>query len=135
MSNAIIAAAMESRLKAWAAAKVPPIQVAYENSKFTPPAERYVSAYLLPAKTASDTLDSVHRSYSGVFQVSITVPSATFAGAARALAAELDALYPVSFEHSGLRITITSPMSAAGGIPDASGYTIPVSCSYRADTM
>ena len=76
MSDVLIGAAFESRLKAWAASKTPPIPVAYENVSFKPPAlARYIAAYLLPANTGSDMLDGGDRIYNGIFQASIVLPA------------------------------------------------------------
>jgi len=135
MSNVIVRAGFESRLKTWAAAKVPAIPIAYENAPFAPPAGRYVAAYLMPANTNINTLEGTDREYRGIFQASIIVPANAGSGEAQALAAELDALYGIGFTHGGLRITLIKPMSAANAIQDASGYTVPVSCLYRADAV
>lgn len=136
MSDAIISAAFESRLKAWAAARTPPLPVSYENVSFTPPTDgKYVAAWLMPTRTANEMLSQEHRAFEGIFQVNIVQPRDVGAVAARLIKDEIDALYPTSFTHGGLTINITAPIGAASGIPAEGTYTLPVSCRYRVDTV
>ena len=73
MSLQIIRTAFESRLKTWADAQGLPI--AFENRAFTAPVNnRYLRAYILPAKTNVNFLQGNDREYLGVFQVSIVQP-------------------------------------------------------------
>lgn len=137
MSDAIIRAAFETRLAAWAAAQVPPIPVAYENAPFTPPAGRYARCFLMPAPAASETLNGEHRRRMGVFQVSLCMPIGTGPAAGAALAASLDAVFPMTgpMTQGGLRIFILSPMAIAPAIQEPDRYVVPVSCTYRADII
>ncbi len=136
MSNRLIRAEFESRLATWAAAKVPPIPVAYQNKTFTPPTARHVRAFLLPAQTDSRDLDGLHRLYLGVWQVSLFMPIGTGAGAAELLVDEICDLYPKSMSvllpTSEIILTLSRPMSAAPPINDPAYYIVPISCSYSA---
>jgi len=135
MSDTLIAQAFETTLKAWADAQVPAIPVAWENKSFSPPAGRYIHAFLLPGRTKSLFLDGSGRSRAGLFQVNLHMPIGTGAGAARALAASMDAAFAVTITAGGLRIYLLSPMSAAPGMTKADRYVVPVTAEYRADSV
>jgi len=132
MSDATIAKAFETTLKTWADAQTPSIPVAWENVEFNPPAGRYVRAKLLPNETQSTFLDGSGRTRVGIFQVDLTMPIGTGAGSARTLAASLDAAFAVTMVQDGLRIWLTSPMSAASGITHGDRFIVPVSGHYKA---
>lgn len=135
MSQTIVRKAFESRLKAWADAQTPAIPVAWQNVAFTPPAGRYARAFLLPATTESLTLDKAHRKYEGILQVSLCMVIGTGSGVVEALVSSLDAYFDDHFTEDGLRIYLLSPMSAAPALQDGDRYVVPVSASYRADTV
>ncbi len=132
-----IRALLEARLKTWADAQSPAIPVAWQNVPFTPPAGRFLRAWVMPAETGSETLDGAHRRYTGVFQVSVYVPQGTGPGAAETLAEAIAALYPMNdiLDTTAIAVQITSPMSIAAGINADGRYVVPVSCRYRADTV
>jgi len=131
MSQSTIRKAFESRLKAWAVTKG--FAVAYENVGFTDTSGTYLRSFILPAQTQSQTLDGVNRDYSGVYQVSIYVPISSGAKIANDLAAEIDALYPVSFTQDGLRIWMTAPMGVRPARQEDDKFILPVSGNYRAE--
>lgn len=138
MSTNAIRAALESRLETWAAARVPALRIAWQNTSFTPAnGETYLAAFLLPADTGSEDLKGDHRAYRGVFQVSITCPINAGAGAAFGIAAELNTLFPVNGRYSSGSVTaqIIGPASAGPAISEPDRFTVPVSIPYRADTI
>ncbi len=132
MSIALIRKGFESRLKTWATAQS--IAVAYENVAFTPPATKYLRAYLLPAPTDSETLDNLHRGYVGVFQVNIVMPLNVGSNEAQSLADSIAGLYPVSFAQDTIRVYITRPFSSRPAYQDGDRYVYPIYCNYRVDT-
>ena len=138
MSDQIIRAALMSATQAWADAQTPPIPLARENVDFTPPANgaRYARTFLLPVPTNTDTLDMLHCSFEGVFQVTLCMPKNAGNGEADSLCASLrQALSPATpIVRSGVKVFITRPMSRATGIQEDDCYAVPVSCAYRADT-
>ena len=137
MSNSIIRSALEGRLKTWADAQSPPIPIEYQNVAFTPPSQaRYLRAFLLPAETRSNDTPGETKTYAGLLQVSICVPTGTGPGAAEQLVTELETLFPVSLRIvvGGLVINITRPASAGSSMPETGLYVTPVSIQYRADT-
>jgi len=131
MSNELIRAAFEGRLKAWAADKG--LTVAWPNINFKPPESRYLRSFLLPNNTRSDDLEGEHRRFLGVYQVSIVEPTGAGSGAAAALADELDALFSAPLTNGALRINLLRPMSASAPIQEPDRWVVPVSASYRAD--
>lgn len=137
MSDALVRAAFETRLAAWAAAQVPPIPVAYENAAFSTPTGRYARCYLLPAPTVNEMLNGEHRRRMGVYQVSLCMPIGSGPGAAAALTASLDAAFPMALPmtQGALKVFLLSPMSPAPAIQESDRFTVPVSCTYRADTI
>lgn len=138
MSNKLIRAAFEKRLKAWAAARSPALRVAYQDVEFTQNAgETYLSCFLLPATTASDDLAGVHRVYRGTWQVSIVGPAGGGLVAEGGIEEELAALFPVNqkITNGAIDVFVLTPMSAAPAIVGTPNTTVPVSCAYRADTI
>jgi hypothetical protein len=129
MTQAIIRAAFETRLDAWATANG--LTVAWENRAFSPPATAYARAKLLPARTDDLFFDGTGRDASGLFEVALYMPLGGGPGAGEALVASLDAAFAVSFTQSGLRVTLLTPMSAAAGVQVANRFVIPVSAEYR----
>ena len=135
MSNSIIRSALESRLKTWADSQVPPIPIAYQNVPFTPPAGRYIRAYLLPAETSSRLVEGTDRSYIGMFQMSVCVPDGTGPGASEQIVASLETLFssPLTISKSGLNIRITRPLSVSPAMQEHGLYVIPTRTQYRVD--
>lgn len=136
MSNKIIRAALESRLKTWAQAQSPPIPIAYQNVAFTPPSQaRYLRAFLLPAETRSEDVPGETRTYMGIFQVSICIPDGAGAGAAETILADLETLFPVALriESAGVSINIPRPVSASPAMNEPGLFVLPASIRYRAD--
>ncbi|TWI52982.1 uncharacterized protein DUF4128 [Pseudomonas duriflava] len=136
MSHRIIRSLLEARLAAWA--KTKSLRVAYQNQSFDPvDGETYLTTATLPALTDSLTLAGDHREYTGIFQVSVVTPAGKGAGAGEALADELSALYPLNDRLSKETFTVQliTPMAIAREIQGATDYTVPVSLTYRADTI
>jgi hypothetical protein len=137
MSHNIIAAAFESRLLAWAKARVTPLKVVVENETYTPAAsETYLRAFTLPAVTASNTMSGDHRLYTGVFQVNVVTPSGKYRTEASGIVDDLAALFPLNLriERGGLVALVMTPVAPGPGIPEGNTFTVPASFQYRADT-
>ena len=135
MTQARIRAAFETVLNTWAGAQSPAIPVAWQNITFTPPAGRHVRAYLLPANTVSLDLLRVTRTYKGIFQISLYVPSDnTGMGAAEALIASLDTAFSPSapLSSGGLSVWIEEPISVGPAMTEDDQVHIPLSLIYQA---
>lgn len=135
MSQQIVRRALEKKLATWATANS--LTVAYENVDFTPPDGAYIRANLLPANTLSETLDRLHRRYSGVFQVTLMMPRGTGPAAAESLVASLVTEFTPSatITESSVRVYILDPASAASAIQDMDRYIVPVSINYEAHVV
>lgn len=137
MSTKLIRTLFETRLKTWAAARVPALRIHYEDTAFTPNAnETYLRCFTLPARTGSDDLEGIHRIYTGIWQVSIVKPANGGAGAASGIEEELAALFPQNLQltSGSFMVAVRQPMGPGPLIIDATTSTMPVSCNYRADT-
>lgn len=135
MSLPDIRALLEPRLAAWAAGRVPPLVVAWQSVKFTPPQGMYLRSFILPGQTASLDLAGKHRAYVGAHQISVVAPTGKGLGAAEAVAKAIEALYPLNLRltGSGLTVQVVSPVTIGSSVPDEDWFLIPVSYSYRAD--
>jgi hypothetical protein len=135
MSQKIVRAGLEKKLKAWADAQTLP--VAWENQAFTAPATAYVRAFLLPDPVQSQTLDKLHRRFAGILQVDLVMPINGGAAPAETLLASLMTAFnpSTSFTESGVLIYITDPASAAPALTEANRYTVPVSIPYAAHVI
>lgn len=137
MSTKLIRTLFETRLKNWAAARVPALRIHYEDTAFTPNAnETYLRCFTLPARTGSEDLEGIHRIYTGVWQVNIVKPANGGAGAASGIAEELALLFPQNLQltSGSFMVAVRQPMGPGPLIIDATTSTMPVSCNYRADT-
>lgn len=138
MSKKAIRALLDGRLATWAAAHSPVLPVAFENVFFTRPAlgTTYLRAFMLPNPTDSADVQGVHRHYYGIYQVSIVAPLNGGPGAAETIAGELAALFPTNLRlTSTLTVQVMTPASDAPAIVEPDAYVVPVSFSYRADTI
>jgi hypothetical protein len=136
MSQKTIRSLLESRLKAWAAARVPALPIAFENASFTPPQGAYLAAYLLPADTTSQDLEGSLRNRAGVFQVNIVCPTGKGPAEGQTIAAELDALFPANLRLTSgpFVLQTTSPTRERSAIQSDDRYTVPVDFTYRSDS-
>lgn len=137
MSQKIVRAGLEKKLKAWADAQTPVITVAWENLTFTAPAGPYIRAFLIPETTLSLTLDKTHRRYAGILQVDLVMPiNGGSSPAETLLASMLTEFTPAtSFIESGVRIYIPDPASAAPALSEPNRYSVPVSIPYAAHVI
>lgn len=135
MSNRRIRNILESRLSVWAQAK--PIPVAVQNVAFDPTDSVFLRFSLNPAETDSEDEEGTHRLYTGILQVSVITPKNKGTIEAETIAEELDALFPknLRLEDDGFVVTIIRPMSAGPLISESDKATLPVYCTYRADTI
>ncbi len=137
MSQAKIRRLYESRLKTWADARSTPLVVAWQNAPLKEHDPTYLQAFLLPAFTDSQDMKGDHRSYTGVFQISIVCKVGQGSGEGEGIADELAALYPLNLRLtlSDFTVQIITPLAISPAIPESDRYTVPVSFTYRADTV
>lgn len=127
---------LESRLAAWAAARTPPMPVAWPNVHFKPPANQvFVAAHHLRAPARSHDLGGQHRQWGGIFQITVSLPAGTGAAAAGQIAAELETVFPMVPPRStaqGAVVTVLQPVSTGPVLPDGERTTVPLSVRYTA---
>ena len=134
MSNVLIRQAFETRLKTWADANS--VQVAWENVEFDPTTDlAYAQPIILPVSTKDLFLDQTGRDRTGIFQVNLSMPLGTGAGAVTALVDSLDTAFAGSFTQGSIRVTRITPMHPAPPLPVADRYVVPVSAEYRVVTV
>lgn len=137
MSDVIIRSLYEGRLKTWADARLPKLTIAFEDVVYTPPADGspYLKAYLLPGNTDSEDLAGAHKSYRGIFQVSVVTKAGAGRGPAGQIAEELATLFPnnLALTKTGFTVYVRTPTSNAPAISSDTTSALPVSFEYRAD--
>lgn len=136
MSQTRIRAILESRLAAWAAARVPALPVLWENARVdTEPAGQHLRAYILPATTLNAYLEGTGRTHLGIFQVTAFLVPGTGPAAADAIAAELDALFPCAevLTNGALQVQIMAPVSALPAMQEPGWHVAPFRVRYRCD--
>jgi hypothetical protein len=139
LSDAIIQAAIEGRLKTWAAAQTPPISINYPNTGFKPaPQQKHLRGALLPADPLNPSVGGQYKHYHGIYQVDVCIPDGTGTGDATALTGALQVLFkcPTTIVKDGINVNILhTPATAPGASNGAGFYVVPVSIRYDADSF
>lgn len=127
---------LETKLKAFAEAQVPPILIAYEDKSFEKPVDNsgkylpFLECVIVPAATINVTVDGNRIRELGVMQVNVWYPSGKGAGFGEALANKVIAHFPV-VPISGTVVITQTPFKSRA-IKDESGWRIvPVTINYR----
>ena len=138
MSQSRIRKILETRLATWAAARVPPLPVLWENVRVAvEPVGPHLRAYVLPAPTLSPYLAGEARTFIGIFQVSIFTPAGTGPKRGEDIAAALDALFPcndVFTDAGGLAVQVMTPVSASPAMQDDDFSMVAASFRYQCQT-
>lgn len=131
MSNKIIRAELESRLKVWADAQTPKIPVAFENVTFTKPTDGvYLQTFLLPTATLDVDVAATRKRRIGIFQVNCWARAGKGMGQVETLAQNIIDLFPILPKTGSVSIERTP--YASDSMPDDSGWVIvPVTVEYR----
>lgn len=134
MSNAVIRAELETRLKTWADAQSPQVPIAFQNVSFTKPAGPYLEAYLIPNATLNKELSGSRKTYIGLFQINCWAPKGTGMGQVEALAQSIvDDVFP--FLGPDGAVSIEQTPSADPPLWDAGWVIVPVTVKYRMETF
>ena len=136
MSNQIIAAALEARLKAWAAAQVPPVPVAYENVAFTKPVDGspWLEAFLIPNLTMNNEVSGGRKTHLGFFQVNCWVHKGSGMGRGRSLSQSIINLFPMLPKVGAISIEAT-PSASQPLDGDSNWVIVPVLIKYRYESI
>lgn len=132
MSNAVIRAYFDQRLKTWADAQNPKIKIANEQQGFTKPTDSstWLESFLIPNTTMNRELSGTRKTMLGFFQVNCWAPSGRGMGVVDALAQNIVNLFPL-VPKSGA-VSIEGTPSADRPIESEPGWVIvPVLISYR----
>jgi len=135
MSDSKIRKAFNDIVRGYATSRGMPVEL--ENGIFTPPATgSYLKTQLFPAKTGSNTLAGDHKSYIGVYQVTIVVPAGEGTGHVTAIIDELQTLFPLyqRVAYGSNIAVVMTPVSPMTGIPQGSYFYTPTFFNYRSDT-
>lgn len=136
MSNQIITAALEGRLKAWADAQVPPVPIAFENVAFIKPTDGtpYLEPFLIPNDTMNNEVSGKRKTYMGFFQVNCWTHKGIGMGAGRQLSQAVVDLFPLVPKVGAISIEQTP--SASRPMDGDSNWTIvPVLIKYRYESI
>ena len=131
-----IRALLETRLAAWAAARVPPLPVLWENDRSdAEPTTEHLRAYLLPATTTTAYLEGDGRTYQGLFQVTAFLLPGTGPRNADLIVAQLDALYPcfAVLTDGAVDVQLMAPAAALPAEQEPSWHVVVVRMRYRCD--
>lgn len=118
-------------------AKVLGLKVAMENIEFKPPQGIYLRSHVLPAQTEGMGLAGTMQVYRGVYQVDVCAPTGSGKKKAGSIADSIIKAFPHNIEltSSDFSVYVNSVPSRFPGIGGDTLYIIPVSMSYRADTI
>lgn len=134
MSNAVIRAELEARLKTWADAQTPKVPVAFQGAPFTKPADgTFLEAFLLPNDTLNKELSGSRKTYIGLFQVNCWARSGKGMGEVERLAQNVIGIYPM-LPKSGA-VSIEKTPHAEKSILDSGWVIVPVTIQYRMETI
>jgi hypothetical protein len=136
--NQQIVAALQVRLKTFAAAQSPVLRVAYTLVPFTPTAtETYLADFHLPANPFNPDISIKRTRFVGIYQVDVNGPAAGNPVTLRTLADAVATHFPRNLQLQGAGIVVRiDAVSAVGpALPDTARTKIPVSIRYRADRV
>lgn len=134
MSNSVIRAEFETRLKAWADAQVPKIPIAFESAPFTKPSDGFfLEPLLIPMPTVDRDVGGSGKRYVGLFRVNCWAKAGKGMGGVEKLAQNIINLFPM-IPKSG-SISIESTPSANNAVLDGTGWVVvPISIKYRMES-
>jgi len=136
--NHQIVAALQVRLKAFAAAQSPVLRIAYALTPFTPTAtEIYLADHHLPATPFNPDISIRRTRFLGIYQVDVNAPGTANPVTLRLLADAVAAHFPRNLVLQGSAVVVRiEAVSAVGpAIPGTDRTKIPVSIRYRADRV
>lgn len=131
MSNAIIRAALETRLKTWADAQTTKIPIAFEGASFTKPSTGpYLQPLLIPNITMDANISCTRKTLYGMFEVACWYPSGRGMGGVEQLTQSIINLFPVLPKIGSVSVENT-PYAERPFIDDSGWIIVPVVIMYR----
>lgn len=132
MSTAIVRAALEEKIRAWAESKTPEVPVAYQNRPFTKPdSGLWVECFLIPNTNVARNVRAVQYRMLGIFEVHVWIKKGARNGMidAEAMAEEIKNLFPIVPKGT---VSIEQIPTIGRSISDSSGWVIvPILIPYR----
>lgn len=131
MSNAVVRAALETKLKQWADSQSPAVPVSFENVSFTKPSDgTFLECMLIPNMTLNKEVSGSRATLVGLFQVNCWARQGKGMRAAEQLAQNVINLYPIVPKTGA--VSIEGTPYAESPLYDNSGWIIvPVVINYR----
>jgi len=134
MSNSIIRAALETRLKVWADAQLPKIPVAFESVTFNKPLSNvYLQPLLIPNITLNNELSGIRKTQLGIFEVRCWCRSGIGMGVVEGIASSVINLFPLVPKQGAVSIENT-PYAEKPMFDEAGWIIVPVMIFYRYET-
>jgi hypothetical protein len=133
MSNSIIRAELETRLKTWADAQSPKIPIAFQNVPFTKPTTSgsvFLECFLIPNVTMNIELSGQRSTLYGIFQVNCWVQQGKGMKAAETLAQSVINIFPMLPKTGDVSIEGT-PTAEPSLLDDSGWVVVPVTIKYR----
>lgn len=131
MSNSIIRAVLETRLKAWADAQVPKIPFAPQGASFTKPnSGGFLEPILLPNGTINNDLSGKRKTHIGIFEVRCWYPSGKGMGDVEKLSNSIINLFPLLPKIGSVSIENT-PYAEQPELDTSGWIIVPVMIMYR----
>lgn len=131
MSNSIIRAELETRLKAWADAQTPKVPIAFENVPFVKPLDGvYLEAFLVPNITLDVAVDGSRQRHLGIFQVNCWAKSGKGMRQVEKLAQDVIDLFPL-LPKVGVVSVDRTPVAESRLMDSAGWVIVPVTIPYR----
>ena len=135
MSNSIIRAVLETRLKAWADAQVPKIPVAFEGASFNKQSSGgFLQPIILPNGTINNDLSGKRKTHFGIFEVRCWYPSGSGMGQAEKLSNSIINLFPLLPKTGSVSVENT-PYTEKPQIEESGWIVVPVLIFYRYEGM
>jgi hypothetical protein len=129
MSNKIIRAALETKLKAWADSQTPKVPIAFENVSFTKPTGPFVECFLIPNESYNPEMSQTRTTMYGLFQVNCWAPQGTGMGGVETLANGVISAFP-PMPKTGPVFIEGKPYSRSP-LPEEGWVIVPVLVKYR----
>jgi hypothetical protein len=132
VSNTVIRAILEGRLKTWADAQTPKVLFAPENIGFTKPDDGtlYVEPILIPNVTMNNEVSGARKTLLGLFQVNCWAPKGSGMRPGETLAQSVIDLFPLVPKFGPVSIEST-PHADPPIKDDANWVIVPVLVKYR----
>lgn len=131
MSHAMARVAIETALNTWAKARPVPCFFGPQKGDMTRPI--FLRGFLLPAAARTECLQGDEITYTGLYQVTISLDPAQPMGNAESIVSAIQTLFPVDSLIGGSAFSgsITDAVDQGPTVYEESRYNVPVTIPYR----